>query len=276
MKKIAIISDIHGNLTALKTVLEDIEKRGIKTIYCLGDIIAKGVNPSECLQLVKEKCEIILRGNCDEIMCSGIDECEGIEKERRVWNKSMLTSDEIKYLLNLPYSYEFYMSGNLVRLFHATPTKINDFISNLDSIDKKRLLFLPSDKTQSQDLADVIIYGHTHTAYLEKLYNRTIINIGSVGNSIDVIRNENFDGNVEATTQANYLIIEGEDESLIHKNSISFQFVSIPYDKEKELSCNKKNIEKDDYVTEIIEGKYRDMEKLKKSFKERNIDIDKF
>jgi len=40
MDKIAIISDIHGNLEALKTVLNDIEKRNIKTIYCLGDIIA--------------------------------------------------------------------------------------------------------------------------------------------------------------------------------------------------------------------------------------------
>ena len=41
MEKIAIISDIHGNITALEKVLDDIEKRGIKRIMCLGDMIVK-------------------------------------------------------------------------------------------------------------------------------------------------------------------------------------------------------------------------------------------
>ena len=54
MDKIAIISDIHGNYEALTTVLKDIENRNIKNIYCLGDIIAKGVHPSECLTLIKD------------------------------------------------------------------------------------------------------------------------------------------------------------------------------------------------------------------------------
>ena len=49
MNKIAIISDIHGNYTALKTVLEDINKKEIKDIYCLGDVIGKGTRPNECL-----------------------------------------------------------------------------------------------------------------------------------------------------------------------------------------------------------------------------------
>lgn len=53
MEKIAIISDIHGNYEALKTVLFDIEKRGINHIYCLGDVIGKGTRPNECLDLLK-------------------------------------------------------------------------------------------------------------------------------------------------------------------------------------------------------------------------------
>jgi len=48
----AIISDIHSNIEALTTVLADIENRGIKTIYCLGDVIGYGANPRECLDLV--------------------------------------------------------------------------------------------------------------------------------------------------------------------------------------------------------------------------------
>lgn len=63
--KIAIISDIHGNLEALKATLKDIEERKVDKIICLGDIIAKGVHPKECLSLIKTKCEIVLQGNCD-------------------------------------------------------------------------------------------------------------------------------------------------------------------------------------------------------------------
>jgi hypothetical protein len=51
----AVISDIHSNLEALTTVLADIERRGIKTIYCLGDVVGYGPNPKECLDLIIEK-----------------------------------------------------------------------------------------------------------------------------------------------------------------------------------------------------------------------------
>ena len=65
MEKIAVLSDIHGNLEALKSCLEDIDQRGIQRIICLGDVIAKGVHPIECLDLLIKRNAIILRGNCD-------------------------------------------------------------------------------------------------------------------------------------------------------------------------------------------------------------------
>lgn len=73
MEKIAIISDIHGNLEALKSVLKDIEERKVNKIMCLGDIIAKGTHQQECVELIKDKCDIILRGNCDEYFTSDIN-----------------------------------------------------------------------------------------------------------------------------------------------------------------------------------------------------------
>lgn len=63
--KIAIISDIHGNLEALKATLQDIEKRNVDKIICLGDTIAKGAHPKKCLELVKKNCEIVIQGNTD-------------------------------------------------------------------------------------------------------------------------------------------------------------------------------------------------------------------
>ena len=56
MDRIAIISDIHGNLEALKATLEDIKKRNINKLYCLGDIIAKGNHQQECVDLVRNNC----------------------------------------------------------------------------------------------------------------------------------------------------------------------------------------------------------------------------
>jgi len=61
----AVISDIHSNLEALTTVLTDIEKRGIKIIYCLGDVIGYGPNPQECLDLIIERTKWCVLGNHD-------------------------------------------------------------------------------------------------------------------------------------------------------------------------------------------------------------------
>lgn len=64
--KYAIISDIHSNLEALGRALEEIKKRGVDKIVCLGDVVGYGANPSECLALVKENCSAFVMGNHDQ------------------------------------------------------------------------------------------------------------------------------------------------------------------------------------------------------------------
>lgn len=275
--KIAIISDIHANLEALKSTLEDIKKRKVDKIICLGDIIAKGVHPKECIELIKENCDIMLRGNCDRYFSeehNDINELSEEEVKRINWNQSMLNDEERKYLLNLPFSYEFYMSGSLVRLFHATPEKDNIVIINNDEIQTKLKMFYPSNNTMSQKNADVVIYGHIHHQYMDKIYNKTIINVGSVGNSFDVIRNPLKDSNVMETTKSNYLIIEGEYDSKKYSSDISFQFIKVPYDIDKELSSDKLNIEKENYMYELKQGRYRNMTKIYNNFKRLNVDVE--
>ena len=275
--KIAIISDIHANLEALKSTLEDIKKRKVDKIICLGDIIAKGVHPKECIELIKENCDIVLRGNCDRYFSeehNDINELSEEEVKRINWNQSMLNDEERKYLLNLPFSYEFYMSGSLVRLFHATPEKDNIVIINNDEIQTKLKMFYPSNNTMSQKNADVVIYGHIHHQYMDKIYNKTIINVGSVGNSFDVIRNPLKDSNVMETTKSNYLIIEGEYDSKKYSSDISFQFIKVPYDIDKELSSDKLNIEKENYMYELKQGRYRNMTKIYNNFKRLKVDVE--
>ncbi len=276
--KIAIISDIHGNLEALKATLKDIKKRQVNKIICLGDIIAKGIHAKECIELVKENCEIVIQGNCDRYFSmehEGFELMPEQEQKRIKWNQSLINEEDRKYLLKLPFSYEFYMSGSLVRLFHATPTENNKAITNFDSIETKYKMFLPSANTISQDIADTIIYGHIHHPYMDKIYNKTLINIGSVGNSYDVVRNNLKDSNILETTKAFYLIIEGEYESKEYNSEMSFQFIKVPYNIEEELKNESKNIEKEYYRCELTQGMYRNMTAVNNNFKELGINIDK-
>src|SRR5262245_27428359 len=62
----AIISDVHGNLEALRAVLADIDRQPIERIVCLGDTVGYGPNPCECLDLVRERCAVTIRGNHDQ------------------------------------------------------------------------------------------------------------------------------------------------------------------------------------------------------------------
>ena len=266
MDKIAIISDIHGNLKALEATLDDIRDRGIKRIFCLGDIIAKGKHFDECIKLIRDNCEVVIRGNCDEYFTSDIclDNKSDIEVKRINWNKSRLSDDSISYLSGLPYCFEFYLSGRLVRLFHSHPNKINQFIGNIDTIDRLYELFLPTSNTISDNKADIVIYGHIHVPYVQKIYNRTIINVGSIGNSIDVYRDDDKDGDVRNTTVANYLVISGDYNSREY-NKLAYELVSIPYDIESELIDNEDNIELSSYSKELKEGRYRDGERIIKS-----------
>lgn len=276
--KIAIISDIHGNLEALKSTLQDIKKRNVDKIICLGDTIAKGVHTKECLNLVRENCEIVIQGNTDKYFSmehANIKELPEEEQKRIKWNQSLITDEDRKYLLSLPFCYEFYMSGSLVRLFHATPIANDKPVLNISDIQTKYQMFLPSKNTSTQKIADVVIYGHIHHPYMDKIYNKTLINVGSVGNSFDVIRNDEKDSSVLETTKSNYLIIEGEYGSKEYTSDISFQFVKVPYNIEKELEDENLNIEKDNYYFELTQGKYRNMAKINENFRRIGIDVDK-
>ena len=69
MDKIAIISDVHANITALEAVIADIKSRGIERIFCLGDSIIKCANPDLVVDRLREVCEVMIIGNSDYAIC---------------------------------------------------------------------------------------------------------------------------------------------------------------------------------------------------------------
>ena len=98
--KIAIISDIHSNYQALKSVMEDIKSKGVDKIFCLGDIIGKGVNANKCVDIVKKNCEVVVRGNTDTRFSSDENEFidNPLEYQRIVFNKSLLSLENLMFL----------------------------------------------------------------------------------------------------------------------------------------------------------------------------------
>ena len=78
--KIAVISDIHGNLYALMRVLEDIEDKKVDTIICLGDLVGYGPHPNEVIAMIKRRNIICLKGNYD---ASVVDESFTYIRETR-------------------------------------------------------------------------------------------------------------------------------------------------------------------------------------------------
>ncbi|MFA5459368.1 MAG: metallophosphoesterase family protein [Bacilli bacterium] len=236
-------------------------------------MIAKGTHPNECINLIKENCFIVISGNTDRHFSQDHDmkKLSEMEQKRIKWNRELLTEENRKYLQSLPFCYEFYMSGSLVRLFHATPVKDNEVVLNLDTIEKKSKMFDPSSNTRSQEMADIVIYGHIHHQYLDKLYNKTLINAGSVGNAFDVIRKSDFDSDKRETTNAHYVIVEGKYNEKNYGDAISFQFIRTSYDIEKELEDINENLEPDIYRYEIKEGMYRNMTKVEQGYKDRGV-----
>ena len=263
MEKIAIISDIHGNLEALKSVLIDIKKENINNIYCLGDIIGKGMHPNECFGMISDNTKVIVRGNFEKWI--------GLESDyaSKVWcfNRTLLNNDTYRGIRSLPFSYEFYLSGRLVRLFHATPYDINKKIFAFSNNEALKSMFYKPLDTVIDGYSDVAIYGHTHNAFVSSLYNRTLINAGSVGIPLDLIHDDMFDGCPGFTTMAHYLILEGELNSL-EKGYMGIMIKEVPYDIESELKDSKNNMDKIGYEMELRLGKYRDQNRLNRIINE--------
>ena len=121
---------------------------------------------NECIDLIKNSCDIVLRGNCDEYFTSKHDltQVDEIEKQRIIKYDKQISVENKEYLRGLPYCYEFYLSGRLVRLFHAGPDSIYNYtnVGAWASIDEKYQMFEPNSLTISDNIADIVIYGHIH------------------------------------------------------------------------------------------------------------------
>jgi protein phosphatase len=242
MEKIAIISDIHGNIPALQSVLEDIKSRNINRIICLGDLVGKGPESSKAIELVQQHCELVIRGNWDDFFP------RPQESETIRWHQKQLTKEQLDYLKELPFSVEFMMSGKLVRMFHASPRSVYERIQPWDTIESRLSMFQNSDFTENiagEREPDIVCYGDIHNAYQQNIKGKTLCNVGSVGNPLDM-------------TLASYAILEGEYNQT-EKGVFSIQMVRVPYDIQLSITLAKEAEmpELQEYIQELTKAKYR-------------------
>lgn len=241
MERIAIISDVHANITALNAVLKDIEKRNVNKIVGLGDYVIKGVNPDKVIDKLKEKCDVMLIGNTDYAIC------KPEAKNKGHWTRNKIGEERANYIYSLPSMYQFYMSGYLVRLFHATPYSLdgifNPLFENKKMDYKKEKIYQIEDMFKNTDFLglnenykepDIVGYGHIHTPLLIRYKNKTIFNTGSVGIPVEMqIKDEN-DKNNKLSTIPSYMILEGNFDSK-ELSTISFTEVRVKYNIEEEI-----------------------------------------
>ena len=199
----AIISDVHSNLEALQAVLEDIDRRKIKRIVCLGDIIGYGPNPCECIDLVIERCEWSLMGNHDFAVLYEPTSFNASAEAASFWTRRQLEIEPDHEARTRRWNYlgnlRMREVGDGSLWVHGSPRRpINEYIFPDDAITA------PSKITQIFNRIEKRCFvGHTHTsgvftdepefyppADLDGVYKfddaeKCVVNPGSVGQPRD-------------------------------------------------------------------------------------------
>lgn len=242
MDRVAIISDIHGNMPALEVVLSDIEQKGAARIYCLGDTVGKGPDSASVVDICRERCHEVVLGNWDDFVMGDND------NQIFAWHRKLLGEERLNYLRNLPNKIDFQMSGRNIRLFHASATSVHDRIFPFGKIEKLLDQFKNTDFTGlNNPEPDVIGYGDIHFSYSLGLFSshKTIFNTGSVGCPVDEAR-------------ASYVMLEGELNSRDIK-PFSINIIKLPYDIELAVQqATKAGIpELDEHIQELRTAVYR-------------------
>ncbi|MGL4739183.1 MAG: metallophosphoesterase family protein [Sarcina sp.] len=173
--RLAIISDIHGNLYSLLRVLEDIDSQGVDTIICLGDLVGYGPHPNEVIALIRKKHIISLKGNYD---ASVVDNAFTFIRSTSIndfslpWTVEELRASNIYYLDNLPNELIMNVCGKKIRFVHGSPRRINEYMH--ENSEELETILNNIDE-------DILVCAHTHIPYFKQIGEKYILNDGSVG-----------------------------------------------------------------------------------------------
>ena len=201
-REIALVADLHGNVPATEALDADLTRRGIGTVYCLGDLVGKGPRSAETFDWAFRRCPVIVQGNWDH----GVGEM-WFPNDQFYYRQ--LGPERMKKLRELPREFSFRLSGRNIRLIHGRPV-MDCLLTPSASAESLLPLFDPD--------YQVVGYADVHRQGLRMVETRGILlNTGAVGNPLGV-------------TMVQYAILRGDDEDDLAPLDISF--VTLPYDRE--------------------------------------------
>ncbi|HEV7132973.1 MAG TPA: metallophosphoesterase family protein [Gaiellaceae bacterium] len=174
--RVAVLSDIHGNLVALEAVLTALDTDPPDEVWCLGDLVGYGARPSECCRAIEARASICLAGNHDLAVRGTIDllEFSGDAGAAASWTRTVLTGEARAYLDRL----EPQGARADVALFHA---------SARDPVWE----YVLSDEAALATLAlteePIVLVGHSHAALQVSLADDTLAGgLAPAGTELDL------------------------------------------------------------------------------------------
>jgi putative phosphoesterase len=171
--KIAIISDIHGNLEALTALTEPYDE-----LWVLGDLVNYGPDPGAVVDFVRSHASIVVRGNHDDAVGFNRDpRCSApyraMAKETMDFTLSVLSADQRAYLASLPLFVNRTVDDTEFVLCHAAPSDALYKYLPANSLEWER-------EMEGID-ADLLLVGHTHTPFVQTVGASLVVNPGSLG-----------------------------------------------------------------------------------------------
>jgi len=117
--RIALLSDVHGNLPAFEAVLGDVEDESVDEVWCLGDLVGYGAEPDGCVELARDRCDLSLAGNHDLVVTGEIpiEDFSSSAAAAARWTKETIGEQSLDYLKGLQPADP----AREPALFHASP-----------------------------------------------------------------------------------------------------------------------------------------------------------
>ncbi|HEY5258786.1 MAG TPA: metallophosphoesterase family protein [Candidatus Baltobacteraceae bacterium] len=174
--RIAILSDIHGNLVGLDACLIDLEQQGgADTIVGAGDLCADGPKPKKVLQRLADIGAVCLRGNTDRYIAVRDDAAmPAVERAQLEWTRKDLGDKWVSWLGELPFSLRFGGAENELLVVHANPSNDDEHLwPDADDETLERLI--------GDEAAPTIAFGHLHLPYARTWRGKLLVDVASAG-----------------------------------------------------------------------------------------------
>jgi putative phosphoesterase len=187
VSKVAIVTDVHGNVPALEAALTRISELGAADIYCGGDLVGYGPRPNEVCRTIEERGIPTIYGNYDYAIARNLDDCgcfyptprdEEIGQASVAWTLEHTDERSKRFMHDLPFDLRFELGGRPVRLVHGSPRKVNEYL--LEDRDPRTFERI----AQNAD-CDILLFGHTHKPWMKEYGGVLFVNCGSVGKPKD-------------------------------------------------------------------------------------------